>query len=361
MSSCRSTLAREGLAVNRGPLAEKFWRDIVRPVKRLLASIGLSLFLIGSSLSAQHLEIRFLNVGQGDAALIGESGRTALIDAGSGGVDAYLRQLQIDTIDLVVASHNHADHIGGMTGVFTSAVVRNYLDNGVPHTTATYQRTIQAVRASGAQYLNASSRTITLGDARLQVLAPPPGRDHNNSSVGVLVEYGEFRALFTGDSEHDELQYWLSAGTIPQVHVVKVAHHGSWNGTSAEWVAATQPAVAVISVGKNGYGHPSPQVIAQWRNAGARLYRTDYDGSVLILANTDGSFVVTTDRADTSGVIRLRPFVRDTAPPRVATPAQVTSPACCRVCTRGKACGNACISRAFQCRQPPGCACDHKP
>jgi len=328
---------------------------------------------LAAPLAAQHLEIRFLNVGQGDAALIRESGKTALIDAGTAGVVSYLRELQIDTIDLVVASHNHADHIGGMTGVFGSAVVRFYLDNGVPHTTATYQRTIQALRASRAQYLTATSRTITLGAARVHVIAPPPGRDHNNSSVGILVEYGEFHALFTGDSEQDELQYWLSTTRspspegrggqgvrIPQVHVVKVAHHGSWNGTTAEWVAATQPAVAVISVGKNGYGHPSPQVIAQWQDAGARVYRTDYDGSVLILANDDGSFVVTTDRADTSGVIRLRPFVRDTSRARVATPVPVTSPACCKICTRGKACGNSCISRAYQCRQPPGCACDAK-
>jgi beta-lactamase superfamily II metal-dependent hydrolase len=318
------------------------------------------IWALAPPLAAQQLEIHFLNVGQGDAALIRESGKTALIDAGSAGVVSYLREFQIDTLDLVVASHNHADHIGGMTGVFGSAVVRFYLDNGVPHTTATYQRTIQAVRASRAQYLTATSRTITLGAARLHVIAPPPGRDHNNSSVGILVEYGQFRALFTGDSEQDELRYWLSTDTISQVHVVKVAHHGSWNGTTAEWVAATQPAVAVISVGKNGYGHPSPQVIAQWQDAGARVYRTDYDGSVLILANDDGSFVVTTDRADTSGVIRLRPFVRDTSRARVATPVPVTSPACCKICTRGKACGNSCINRAYQCRQPAGCACDAK-
>jgi beta-lactamase superfamily II metal-dependent hydrolase len=322
--------------------------------------LGLVLSLLSSPLATQQLEIHFLNVGQGDAAIIQEGGKSALIDAGSAGVVSYLRQLEIDTLDLVVASHNHADHIGGITGVFGSTVVRFYLDNGVPHTTATYQRTIQAVRASGAQYLTATARTITLGAARLHVIAPPPGRDHNNSSVGILVEYGEFRALFTGDSEQDELQYWLSTDTIPQVHVVKVAHHGSWNGTTAEWVAATQPAVAVISVGKNGYGHPSPQVIAQWQEAGARVYRTDYDGSVLILANDDGSFVVTTDRADTSSVIRLRPFVQDTSRARVATPVPVTSPACCKICTRGKACGNSCINRSYQCRQPAGCACDAK-
>ncbi|MEX2156740.1 MAG: MBL fold metallo-hydrolase [Gemmatimonadales bacterium] len=323
-------------------------------------AIGLWLFI--NPLAAQHLEIRFFNVGQGDAALIREGGKTALIDAGGGAqVVTYLRELRIDTLDLVVASHNHADHIGGMTGVFGSTVVRYYLDNGVPHTTATYQRTIQAVRASRAQYLSATNRTITLGAARLHVIAPPAGRDHNNSSVGIIVEYGHFRALFTGDSELDELSYWLGTGEISRVHVVKVAHHGSWNGTSSDWVAATKPQVAVISVGAmNSYGHPSPQVVALWQGAGARVYRTDLDGGVLILANEDGSFVVTTDKSEPGGVVQIRPFVQDTTGAPVATPARV-SPACCRVCSRGKACGNSCINRAYQCRQPPGCACDAKP
>lgn len=328
-----------------------------------MKAVAISTWLLISSVagSAQQLEIRFLNVGQGDAALIRESGRTALIDAGGGAsVVSYLRAFRIDTIDLAVASHNHADHIGGMSAVLSSAVVRFYLDNGVPHTTATYARTIQAVRASGAQYLTATARTITLGAAKLHVMAPPPGRDHNNSSVGILVEYGQFRALFTGDSELAELGYWLSTGTIGRVHVLKVAHHGSWNGTSRDWVAATRPAAAIISVGRNSYGHPSPQVVAQWQAAGARVYRTDLEGSILVLANTDGSFVVTTDRSEPSGVIQLHPVVQDTGG-GVATPAQAQQRNCCRVCTRGKACGNSCINRAYQCRQPPGCACDAKP
>ncbi|MDP3940211.1 MAG: ComEC/Rec2 family competence protein [Deltaproteobacteria bacterium] len=325
----------------------------------------LSLWLLAGQLAAQHLEIRFLNVGQGDAALIRESGKTALIDAGgSGTVVSYLKAFRLDTLDVVVASHNHADHIGGMSTVLSSAVVRFYMDNGVPHTTATYARTIQAVRASGAQYLSATSRTITLGAAKLQVLEPPPAhrvpRTHNNSSVGILLEYGQFRALFTGDSERAELGYWLSTGTIGRVHVLKVAHHGSWNGTSRDWVDATRPQAAVISVGRNSYGHPSPQVVAQWQAAGARVYRTDLDGSILILANTDGSFVVTTDQSDPSGVVQLRPFVQDTSPRAGAAAAQPAR-ACCRICTRGKACGNSCINRAYQCRRPPGCACDAQP
>ncbi len=337
-----------------------------------LLCLALAVALTARPSSAQQLEIRFLDVGQGDAALIRSATKTLLIDAGgSTGVVTYLRAFHIDTIDLVIASHNHADHIGGMSGVLHSTVVRFYMDNGVPQTTATYQRTIQAVQASGAQYLNATNRTITLGAARLHILGPPadvPRTTHdaprtssqNNASVGVLIEYGEFHALFTGDSELHELDHWLSTGAIPHVHVVKVAHHGSPNGTSTAWIEATHPQVAVISVGAgNSYGHPSAGVIAEWESAGARVYRTDRDGSVLVLANDDGSFVVTTARADTSGVVQVRPFARDTAAPTIAQPAM--SPACYKICTWGKACGNSCINAAYQCHQPSGCACNAKP
>jgi len=326
-----------------------------------MTTLGLILALLSSPLATQQLEIHFLNVGQGDAAIVQEGDHTAIIDAGPSGISAFLTTLHIDTIDLVIASHPHADHIGGMPELLQSHVVRFYLDNGIPHTTGIYRRTLDAVRASGAQYLNATSRTITLGAAQLHVIAPPPNTTINNGSVAILIEYGQFRALFTGDSEQDELRYWLASGAIPHVNVLKVAHHGSPNGTSANWIAATRPLAAVVSVGAgNSYGHPSPFVIAAWENAGARVYRTDRDGTVFVVANEDGSFVITTDRAEPNGVVQFRPFVQDsTVSP--ATPVEPVSPACCRVCSTGKACGNGCISRDRQCHQPAGCACNAKP
>ena len=323
--------------------------------------LGLVLSLVSSPLATQQLEIHFLNVGQGDAAIVQEGGHTAIIDAGPSGIGAFLTTLHIDTIDLVVASHPHADHIGGMPELLQSHVVRFYLDNGIPHTTAIYRRTLDAVRASGAQYLNATSRTITLGAAQLRVLAPPPNTTINNGSVGILIEYGQFRALFTGDSEQEELRYWLASGAVPHVNVLKVAHHGSPNGTSETWIATTKPQAAVISVGAgNSYGHPSPVVIAAWENAGARVYRTDSDGTVFVVANEDGSFVITTDRAESNGVVRFQPFEQDSAV-SPAAPVEAESPACCRVCSAGKACGNSCIARDRQCHKPAGCACNAKP
>src|SRR5438874_12103750 len=137
--------------------------------------VAIASLLLAFPLRGQQLELRFLDVGQGDAAVIREGGKTVLVDAGySARIMLQLEALGIHTIDLVIASHNHADHIGGMTAVLSGAIIPYYMDNGVPHTTATYQRTIQAVAASGARYLRPTHRTITLGAAQLSVPPPPP-------------------------------------------------------------------------------------------------------------------------------------------------------------------------------------------
>lgn len=257
-----------------------------------------------STLAAQQpqasLNLRQLDVGQGDAALLTTpEGRRILIDAGpnKNAVAAILLNAGIDTLDLVVASHAHADHIGGMPEVFSAFVVRAYLDNGIPYTTATYARTLASVEnEAGMQYLQPTDRQITIGSLTIRVL-PPPQVDHsqNNNSVGLLVEYGRFRALYTGDSEQAELSQWLRDGRVSHVTLVKAAHHGSGNGVTSDWVAATSPAIVLISVGsRNRYGHPSAEVERRWKAANARVYRTDQVGEIEIKASRDGSFTVHT-------------------------------------------------------------------
>ena len=278
-------------------------------MRRLLSLVVFALAACTAAPAAQvaqpapddTLRIAFFDVGQGDAALITTaSGRRVLVDAGpvNAGVAMLLRRMGVDTLDLVVASHGHADHIGGMPAVFATLAVRAYMDNGIPHTTQTYQRTMQAVQAEpGLQYLQATRRTIRLGGIVIRVL-PPSGTDssQNNNSAGLVVEHGAFRALFTGDSERRQLTWWLAHDSIGRVSLVKAAHHGAQNGATEEWVAATRPGVVVVPVGRNSYGHPSASVIDSWTRADAQVYATTANGLIIVKALPDGTMRVVVER-----------------------------------------------------------------
>jgi len=281
----------------------------VRSCFATLRSLALSLLVAASvdgqvrpapsAQTAASLSLRQLDVGQGDAALITTpEGKRILIDAGPEPtrVADILSASGIDTIDLVVASHAHSDHIGGMPAILSRFTVRAYIDNGIPYTSSVYRRTMSTVeRTPGIQYLPATERTITLGSVTLRVLPLPlADKTQNNNSVGLLIEYGNFRALYTGDSETKELAHWLARGLIPQVAVVKAAHHGSRNGVTSQWIRTTSPRIVLISVGaRNSYGHPSSATVRMWQKAGAQVYRTDLMGEITVTASRDGTFHVT--------------------------------------------------------------------
>lgn len=271
------------------------------------------LFSLALSLQAQPaavLRIVQLDVGQGDAALIvTPERRSILIDAGPSAqaIARALARERIDTLDLVIATHNHADHIGGMPEVLARTAVRFYLDGGVPHTTQIYRDVLAAVeREPGLQYLQATPRRISIGSVHVHIIPPPqPGSSLNNNSVGVMVELGEFKALLTGDSEEELLAAWLKSDIVRPVQVLKVAHHGSENGTTREWALAMRPKAALISVGaRNSFGHPSPRAEAIWSAVGARVYRTDLHGDIEIRARADGTFEAWTRRGLPIGVAK---------------------------------------------------------
>jgi beta-lactamase superfamily II metal-dependent hydrolase len=151
------------------------------------------------------------------------------------------------------------------------------------------------VRDSDLTYLEHTARTIRLGSISIRVLPPDStAEEQNDRSVGLVVEYGAFRLLLTGDAETAGLEHLLSAG-IPEVTILKASHHGSRNGVTPAWVAATQPEVVVISCGHdNPYGHPDPWALRYYGMSGTRIYRTDLHGAVTVRADTTGAYVVTT-------------------------------------------------------------------
>jgi beta-lactamase superfamily II metal-dependent hydrolase len=262
--------------------------------------LGLAALCVGEGLRGQSLELRFLDVGQGDAIFMRSGGKVALVDAGrSDAIVARLDALGVDTIDLLIVSHNHADHLGGVPAVLRRFPVRFYLDNGVPASTDVSREALYVVEGLGITYLTDTARTIRLGDATLRILGSPwlepDPDDQNNASVGVVVEQGTFKALLTGDSQVPELGAWLAQINIPDVDVLKAGHHGSDNGLTPDWLERTSPEVVVISVGRdNAYGHPHPWALDEYRATGAAIFRTDRDGEVIVLVCADGRYSVAT-------------------------------------------------------------------
>jgi beta-lactamase superfamily II metal-dependent hydrolase len=247
------------------------------------------------------LTLHFLNVGQGDAIVIrSPEGRTALVDAGPSSVVPQLQRLSLDTIHLAIASHNHHDHIGGMLEVLRTFPVLGYMDNGLPHTTSTYLNLLEGLASSGVPYAPADQgRTVELGTVLLNVLPPPNwAQTQNLASVGLLVTFGQFRALLTGDAEVETLNHWLARG-LPRVTVLKAAHHGARNGVTPLLLSTTRPRVVVISAGaRNPFGHPEPWALRYYDTVAEEIYRTDVHGSVTITGRSDGGYEATTEVLD---------------------------------------------------------------
>lgn len=248
----------------------------------------------------QNLEVHFIDVGQGDSVLIrSPTGQNVLYDGGRRDDDAlaYLQSVGVTSLDLVIASHADADHIGGLEEVVRYYQPRFFMDNGIPHTTQTYFGLLAAVQEAGSQVIAPTDRVIGLGDASLQVI-PPPGIEslgNNDNSVGVIVSYGDFDVALTGDAEEAEFAWWFEniSQLLHPVEVYKSAHHGSPNGDSVESVTTFDPEAVVISVGAdNSYGHPSQEALTLYEGVGATVYRTDQSGTVVISASRNGEYQV---------------------------------------------------------------------
>lgn len=267
--------------------------------------------------SGDELQVHVLNVGQGDSILIiAPGGKTVLVDAGVPGsgkvvMDA-LNRYGVRQIDLMVATHAHADHIGGADEVLKAVKVTTVLDSKVPNATKNYEDFLAAIKQTGAAYVGATpGQKFDLGGgAALSVLAPiqpffkqsdirSGGNEPNANSVVTRLDYGDFSLLLTGDAEAETEERIMSNGGNVTAKVLKVGHHGSKYASSEKFLRQGRFEAAIISDGAdNRYGHPSQEALDRFRKLNLKLYRTDLEGEITIISRGHG-YEIKTERAAT--------------------------------------------------------------
>ena len=248
---------------------------------------------------SRGLALHFLDVGQGDGAVLRTpGGRWLVIDAGPADerrdagrrvIAPFLERQSVGSLAAIVVSHAHADHMGGVPALLGRFPVGVLLEPGAPVADPAYAALLTVLdRDSVAWHPARAGEGFTLDGVRFSVLHPETGwgewgEDVNEDSVVLLVEYGDFQALFTGDAGFPAESHLR--GRLGQVDLLKVGHHGSRGSTGEELLDSLRPIAAVISVGRNDYGHPSPEALARLEHRGIVVRRTDRDGAVRVTSD----------------------------------------------------------------------------
>lgn len=264
----------------------------------LLVAGQMALVVAGAARPSGELKAWFLDVGQGDGAVI-ETPRGSVMVVDTGGIDGvagdnegrrtvgpFLREQGIRRVDLLVLTHPHADHIGGAAEIIDRFPVGLVLDNG-QQTGSPEEAQYRSEERSWQvrSLIGAPGERISFADGvTADVLAPTPDERAgvpNNASVVVRVTYGHTALLLMGDAEQPEEDELVRERQPLQCDLLKVGHHGSHTSSSPEFLAAARPRLAVISVGAhNLYGHPSPEIVDRLAACTQRLFRTDRNGAV---------------------------------------------------------------------------------
>jgi competence protein ComEC len=267
--------------------------------------------------TASGLTLHFLDVGQGDGAVVRTpAGRWVVIDAGprSGYSDAgrrvvvpFLIRNRVRELAALIVSHAHADHLGGVSSVLERFPATLVLEPGERVADPLYYEFLDGLAVKGTSWHAARrDERFVLDGVAFTVLHPDPawhgwGEDVNEDSLVLLIEYGSFQALFAGDAGFPAEAEMRSRAHA--VDLLKVGHHGSRGSTGDEWLDSLRPRAAIISVGQNKYGHPSPPTLQRLRGHRVDVWRTDRDGVVAV--TTDGTrMTITSNRRSATYEVR---------------------------------------------------------
>ena len=242
------------------------------------------------------MTVHFIDVGQGDSLLAESDGHFLLVDAGENDqgdtVIAYLREAGVTSLDYVIGTHPHSDHIGGLDDVIRAFDVKAVILPPVAHTTKTFEDVLDAVQEKNLTLTQPKpGDSYALGDAAFTILAPQAdyGDDLNNWSVGIRLACAEGPLVACGDAEA-QAEEDIAPSSLPlSPDVLKVGHHGSSTSTSNAFLQAVSPAWAVISCGEgNSYGHPHEETLKKLEDAGVSVLRTDLLGDITAQWGEDG-------------------------------------------------------------------------
>jgi len=243
--------------------------------------------------SVKELKVHFIDVGQGDSILVDLGETEVLIDGGDRepGIVSYLKEHVDGPLEVMVATHPHADHIGGLIEVLETFDVEEIWHNGDTSTSKTYEDFMNCVDSEGAEVHIARLHNIIKASALSFYVHHPADLEgtQNNNSIVLHLGFGETDFLFTGDVEQEAegAMMMLSSVRLPEVEILKVGHHGSRTASSEDFIAITKPAVAIYMAGKdNRYGHPHIEAIETLRTIGAEIYGTDNYGTIVV--STEG-------------------------------------------------------------------------
>lgn len=297
------------------------WQRVGSTAMRLAAGAGVLLVLLWWAwsprlfLDGDHFRVTFLDVGQGDSAVVElPDGQVVLIDGGAtyerfdmgrGVVAPFLWNRGIRTIDQVIGTHPQLDHVGGLAWVVRHFIVKNYWGSGEIREEPFYRRLQQSLASQGLQegVVREGQEIVSSGPCRLVVLNPPAddhpevslhdshvsGHGLNNHSVVTQLTCGPHTMIFAADVERDGLSRMTRATPHDPIGVLKVPHHGAVSSLNRDWLASLRPQYAVFSAGRhNPYRHPAAVVLDAYASEGISILRTDRDGGVWFTGEVSG-------------------------------------------------------------------------
>ncbi len=266
------------------------WNDIYKV-------FNISKGTINEDYSSYPLSVHIIDVGKADAIYIKSNNSNILIDAGDTDtkdkIVQYLKNNNVEKLDLVIATHPHKDHIAGMPNVINSFHIDRFIMPELPEkivpTTKTYMSMLKALDSKSVFAENpVIGNNFNIDDLNIEILGPTKKyEDLNNNSVVAKLKYKDISFLFTGDAEKEAEADMIASGVNLKSTVLKVGHHGSKTSSTQEFLNAVKPKYSVISVGPDSNNLPKDSTLQRIKKNNIKNYRTDNNGTVVVV--TDGT------------------------------------------------------------------------